>query len=259
MYQPCARHVPTENNTLRTTPPLYQQVTDILYERIRTGVYPLGEDLPTEAQLVAELKASTHTVRHALRLLTERGLVVRRAGSGSRVIATQEHTVFSYSVGNLQQQLRYPESTYRQILGAEHIVADPATAQILHCEVGTPWFRIQYVRWYESGGKPICWADVYLAPRYAGVKLPRDGGIPAYDVLEQLYGERVERAQADIEARRVTPEQAEALQVPEGTAAMVMTRRYSNREGNVFEITVSTHPEGRFVYSLDFRREVKRR
>ncbi|MES2184836.1 MAG: GntR family transcriptional regulator [Pseudomonadota bacterium] len=244
---------------MRKTPPLYQQIADILYERIRTGVYPLGEDLPTEAQMVAELKASTHTVRHALRLLTERGLVVSRAGSGSRVIAQQEHTVFSHSVGNLQQQMRYPPSTYREVLGSEHIVADQATALLLRCDVGTPWFRVQYLRWAESGGKPICWSDVYLAPRYADVKVPRDGSIPMYDQLEQAYGERVERAQADIEARRVTPRQAQALQVPEETAAMVVTRRYSNSQGSVFEITVSTHPEGRFVYSLDFRREVKRR
>ncbi|MES2184844.1 MAG: GntR family transcriptional regulator [Pseudomonadota bacterium] len=245
---------------MRTTLPLYRQVADILYERIRTGVYPLGEDLPTEVQLVAELKSSNHTVRHALRLLTERGLVVRRAGSGSRVIATQEHTVFSHSVGNLQQLLRYPPSTFREVLESEHIVADQATALLLRCDVGTPWFRIQYLRWAESGGKPICWTDVYLAPRYAGViKLPHHGSIPVYDQLEQAYGERVERAQADIEARRVTPRQAQALQVPEETAAMVVTRRYSNSQGSVFEITVSTHPEGRFVYSLDFRREVKRR
>jgi GntR family transcriptional regulator len=244
---------------LRETPPLYQRVADILYGRIRTGVYPLGDDMPTEAQLVAELKASTHTVRHALRLLTERGLVVRRAGSGSRVIATQEHTVFSHSVGNLQQQMHYPQATVREVLQSEHIVADPATARLLHCDVGTPWFRIQYVRRADVGGTPICWTDVYLAPRYAGIKLPQDGNIPLFDLLEQVYGERVERAQADLEARRVTSEQARALQVPEGTAAMIMTRRYSNRDGNVFEIAVSTFPEGRFVYSVDFQREVKRR
>jgi GntR family transcriptional regulator len=244
---------------LRKTPPLYQQVAELLYERIRTGVYPLGEDMPTEAQLVAELKSSNHTVRHALRLLTERGLVVRRAGSGSRVIATQEHTVFSHSVGNLQQALRYPESTFREVLESAHIVADATTALLLRCDVGTPWFRVQYVRWAEAGGKPICWSDVYLAPRYADVKVPRDGSIPVYNELEQAHGARVERAQVDIEARRVTPRQAKALQVPAETAAMVVTRRYSDGEGNVFEITVSTHPEGRFVYSLDFNREVKRR
>lgn len=245
---------------MRTTLPLYQKVADILYERIRGGTYPLGADLPTEAQLVAELKASTHTVRHALRLLTERGLVVRRAGSGSRVIATQEHTVFSHSVGNLQQLLRYPDSTYREVLESEHIVADAATSRLLRCDVGTPWFRIRCLRRSEAGGAPICWTDVYLLPRHAGVlKLPVHATMPVYDQIEQAYGERVERAQVDIEACTVTPRQAQALQVAEGTAAIVVTRRYGNSEDNVFEITVSTHPEGRFVYSLDFKREVKRR
>src|SRR5690606_4125395 len=100
-----------------------------------------------EAQLVAELQASNHTVRHALRLLTEKGLIVRRAGSGSRVIATHEHTVFSHSVGNLKQLLRYPKSTYRQILDSGHVEADAQLAQQLGCDVGTPWFRLRCIRW----------------------------------------------------------------------------------------------------------------
>jgi GntR family transcriptional regulator len=245
---------------LRTTLPLYQKLADLLYERIRAGTYPLGADLPTEAQLVAELKASTHTVRHALRLLTERGLVVRRAGSGSRVIAVQEHTVFSHSVGNLQQLLRYPDSTYREVLESEHITADAALGRLLRCDVGTPWFRIRCLRWAEGGATPLCWTDIFLLPRHAGIlRLPTHGTTPVYDQIELTYGERVERAQVDIEASQVTARQAAALKVAEGTAAIVVTRRYSNAQDDVFEITVSTHPEGRFVYSLDFKRELKRR
>lgn len=240
--------------------PLYQKITDILYERIRSGQYPLGTDLPTEAQLVAELQVSNHTVRHALRLLTEKGLIVRRAGSGSRVIATHEHTVFSHSVGNLKLLLRYPKSTYRQIVDSGHIEADAQLAQQLGCDVGTPWFRLRCVRWSEDSSHPICWTDMYLLPRHAGVvKQPDHAVTPVYEQIERIYGERVERARVEISSGRIAPFQAEALQVEAGDPAIIVTRRYANADDDVFEITVSTHPEGRYTYMLDFKRELKRR
>ncbi len=242
------------------TVPLYQRTADLLQDRIRTGQYPLGQDLPTEAQLVAELKVSHHTVKHALRLLSEKGLVVRRAGSGSKVIAIQEHTVFSHSVGNLKQLLRYPESTHRELVASEHIVADAQVAAQLGCDVGTPWFRIRCIRWAEFASKPICWTDMYLLPRHAGVlKLPDHSTTPVYEQIERLYGERVERARVNISTARITDVQAKALQVEAGEPGIVVTRRYCNADDDAFEITVSTHPEGRYVYSLDFRRELKRR
>ena len=250
---------PGNPSSVRTIP-LYQKTADLLYERIRTGKYPLGEDLPTEAQLVAELKVSHHTVKHALRLLSEKGLVVRRAGSGSKVIAVQEHTVFSHSVGNLKQLLRYPESTYRKILGSEHVVADAELATLLGCDVGTAWFRVRSIRWAEDSSKPLCSTDMYLLPRHAGVlKLPDHGTTPVYEQIERLYGERVERARVFISTARITKEQALHLQAEAGGPAIVVTRRYCNADDDVFEITISTHPEGRYVYALDFRRELKRR
>jgi GntR family transcriptional regulator len=242
------------------TVPLYKKIADELYERIRSGTYPLGEDLPIEAHLCEEFQASHHTVRDAMRILIEKGLVVRRAGSGTKVIATKEPTVFSHSVGNLQQLIRYPESTYRENLATEHIVADPYLASLLACDLGTPWYRIRAVRRTDPTAKPICWTDFYLLPRHAGVvKLKDHLAAPVYDQIERLYGDRVERARIDILASRVSAEQAGPLQVVEDTPAITLIRRYADANDNVFEVTVSVHPEGRYMYSLDFKREIKRR
>ena len=56
--------------------------------RIRLGRYPVGELLPTETELMARHSASRQTVREALRILMDQGLIVRRAGLGSVIIAT---------------------------------------------------------------------------------------------------------------------------------------------------------------------------
>lgn len=66
--------------------PKYQQIAANLRERIRRGEYPPGQLLPTHPQLSEQFGVSLITVRHAVRLLVDEGLV--RTTSGKGTIAT---------------------------------------------------------------------------------------------------------------------------------------------------------------------------
>ena len=63
----------------------YQQIADRLRDQITTGVFGPGERLPSEPDLVEEYQASRNTVRLAIALLTNQGLVVTRQGLGTFV------------------------------------------------------------------------------------------------------------------------------------------------------------------------------
>ena len=63
----------------------YQQIADRLREQITSGGTGPGERLPSEPDLVAEFDASRNTVRLAIALLTNQGLVVTRQGLGTFV------------------------------------------------------------------------------------------------------------------------------------------------------------------------------
>jgi len=63
--------------------PKYQQLFESLAEDIRSGRYGPGDKLPSEAALVEQFQTSRITVVRALRELQQRGLVQRRAGSGT--------------------------------------------------------------------------------------------------------------------------------------------------------------------------------
>lgn len=185
---------------------------------------------------------------------------MRRAGCGSKVIAVQENIVFSHSIQNLKQLFVYPESTYRENIDMEHVVANEDLASKLGCNEGTAWFRIRCIRKTTSNTAPICWTDIYLLPRFSGVvRLPDHATTPVYEQIERLYGERVERASICISTTRITKEQGKALKAEIGGPAVNVIRRYFNADEIAFEVTMSSHPEGRHIFSLDFRREVKRR
>jgi GntR family transcriptional regulator len=66
-------------------PSLADQVLMILIDRIRDGVYPPGEQLPTENELIEEFSVSRATLRSAYAKLEERNLIQRRQGVGTFV------------------------------------------------------------------------------------------------------------------------------------------------------------------------------
>ena len=63
----------------------YRQIADDLRDQITAGTLPPGSQLPTEPKLAAAYGASRSTVRLAIGLLIQQGLVETRQGVGTYV------------------------------------------------------------------------------------------------------------------------------------------------------------------------------
>jgi DNA-binding GntR family transcriptional regulator len=61
---------------------LYVQLANHIREQITTGQLPGGSKLPTLIDLAAQYDVAEMTVRKALRLLADEGVVVTRPGRG---------------------------------------------------------------------------------------------------------------------------------------------------------------------------------
>ncbi len=61
------------------------EVRTLLQERIKSDVYPVGEALPSEVNLAAELGVSRVTLRQVLQSLEEEGVLVKKHGVGTFV------------------------------------------------------------------------------------------------------------------------------------------------------------------------------
>ncbi|WP_043837371.1 GntR family transcriptional regulator [Muricoccus aerilatus] len=238
--------------------PRYQEIANALLSEIRLGLHPVGSRLPIETELGVRFGVGRHTVREALRILTQQGVIVRRARVGSVVLAPGPPALFTHSVGSLAEWMRYPPETYRETVQTGEVVADRELAALLKCEEGRRWFRIGSVRRADAFSKPLGWADIYILPKYAAVAKRRDHGrIPVHEQVAKQFGEAIEYAQLDILTRGLPPELAPWLGDPPGSPTLVMVRRYYGVRSGLFEITVTTHPEGRYVYSMEMRRDLR--
>ncbi len=69
--------------------PLYVQLADQLQAMIERGELPEGKPLPSESTLQQEHGLARGTVRAAVRLLRQRGLVATMPQRGTYVLGTQ--------------------------------------------------------------------------------------------------------------------------------------------------------------------------
>jgi GntR family transcriptional regulator len=238
--------------------PRYRAIAAKLQTDIGAGRYPVGSLLPPELKLCKTFRASRHTMREALRVITEQGLITRRAGAGSVVTAAAQPAVFTHTVGSLAQWMRYPDDTWRETVSAQEVVADKRLAARIRSEPGQKWFCITSVRRSDHHSDPLAWTEIYVLPKFASVIRQKEHPrVSVHVQVEKMFGETVERAQLEVFATKISAKLARILKVKPGTAALTMVRRYWGQKSGHFETTVVTHPEGRYTYSMELTRELK--
>jgi DNA-binding GntR family transcriptional regulator len=223
--------------------PRYVDVTEVLRDRIESGYYPVGSRLPTEAQLTEEFDVSRSTIRLALSAIEEAGLIDRRQGSGTTVLAQRPLVRYVLSATTEDDILRYASETVLEFLG-------PATpvpfADARRLQLGDPdrWVRIRGIRRDRHNGPALGISTVFLAASLAG---------PA-ERLRQ-HGLTVTHIEQEITATLLAEDEARALDAHAGAPALAIVRRYFSAEAGLFEIAENIHPAERFSYALRLERE----
>lgn len=234
--------------------PQYVLVAQALIDDIRRGRYPVGELLPPETLLCTQFGVSRHTVREAMRLLIQRGLVSRQRGVGTQVMSSEPHAHYTQSTASLADLPRYVEETRLVVREIVDVLADEEVAELLECPVGQRWMHVHGFRYIGSVKEPVALTDVYIKAAYAGIKEAiATEPVPVYSLIERLYGVRVAEVKQGVEATIIGARQARALNVTPGSAGLVITRRYYAEGGHLVEVAVNLHPADRFSYQMTLR------
>jgi len=233
--------------------PRYRQIAEELLSQIRGGQHAIGAMLPTETELCTVHAASRHTIREALRLVEEAGLVARRQGSGTTVIAHESRGRFVQDLTSMGGLLQYPEETRLTVLRASEV----PSSQVPGLPEGESWMRVEGLRRVRLTTAPICYTIVYIPLEYASV-VEDIGQQPGsvYALVERRFGLQLASVEVDISAGGVPRDQAALLEVEPGAPALMIRRRFLDQNGRVFEVSEGCHPAPRFTYRATLKREV---
>jgi GntR family transcriptional regulator len=229
--------------------PAYQAMADDLRARIATGEYAPGQQIPTLPELCALYSVSSTTVRNALRLLRDEGLLEMRSKAGTIVRAApavhrlphdryrshpEPATPYTADEGIGWQEFRLDKRF-------ERVPADATLAELFGCPPGEPLLA-RHFRFYaedrptQLSTSYLRWSDVARTPVADPINEPWPGGTVA-----QLASLSITVTDIEEEFRAAMPsrEESQALQLPPGTPVLRWTRRMLTADRRVVEVA---HP-----------------
>lgn len=236
--------------------PLYQRLAQALRVEIEAGRHPVGAVLPTEIELCERHAVSRHTVREALRLLVDQGLIERRQGAGSRVIAATPPVAYVHTIRSLSELFSYTRDTTLDVVSAELTTLSETDAAIIRWPAGTRWLRITGIRRTADRSETVCHVTIFVHARFAGLLPDVEGqDRPIHALIEARSGERVEEAVQEVSADVMPPAAARALGTRAGPPALRIVRRYLDASGGAMMVAVNWHPGDRFAYTIHLHRD----
>jgi GntR family transcriptional regulator len=204
-------HVPATSNST----PIY---------RIEAGHIAPNEALPAERDLAATHKVSRDTVRKAIKLLEEQGVLYSDHGRGTFVAPLAVRKMSRFLDSFTEDTLKRGGTPGQKILVMEDIVANMAIASLLNVEHESPVLHIKRLRLLD--GAPVGIQDSYLRlPAGHGLtraELERSGSL--YRLLVEKFGIEPSESLESLGAVAAGRDEVELLGIAQGTPILMCER-----------------------------------
>jgi GntR family transcriptional regulator len=227
--------------------PVYKQIADHLRTAIARGRLREGDQLPSEAQLMDHYGVARMTIRNAMRLLQDEGLVTAEHGRG--VYVRSRPPVRRLASDRFAQRHR-KEGKAAFITEAEQAGATAEVDRIEVTETNPPTevadrlgvrddaIVVVRSRRYLLDGRPVEMAVSYIPADLArGTPIsdpnPGPGGI--YARLEE-QGHTLDRFTEDVTARMPTPQEIRLLNLSPGVPVFRLVRTAYDMDNRPVEV-----------------------
>lgn len=224
----------------------YAALAAAMRARVVAGEWPPGSAMPAEQTLAAEYGVALGTLRRALDLLAEQGLVERIHGRGTFVrqgLGGAPMLRF-FRFGAVGEQV--PAS---RILARATPAAPAEVARVLGCGPGEPALRLKRLR--SLGRQPALYEDIWLPlPLFAPLADgdPADWGDLLYPLFAERCGVHVHRAVDSIGFCSLGAAQARALRLPAGHPCARVQRQAFDLAGRCVEWRTTLGDANAFHY-----------
>jgi DNA-binding GntR family transcriptional regulator len=180
---------------------IFEQVNEILRERIRQGEYSAGSRLPSESELSEEFNVSRATIRTVLARLAAEGLILRKQGDGTYVNESLQDV--NAHLGGLTDFVRLIESSGHipsiRALSSERRTATPKESHILGLEEQQE--VISLLRLLYAGDIPVILANnVFAVALFLDPDQEINLELPIQDVMRRYCRQEIAYAVVDIRA-----------------------------------------------------------
>lgn len=202
---------------------LYYQLYDILSEEITSGKYKVGDRLPTETQLIDYYSVSRITVRKAMNMLADEGLIIKKAGYGTFVepkkMSQRLNKVVHFS--NDMMQKGYNVSV--KVLENKIVYASKNIAHALNIPENSKLIKIKRLRY--ANNIPTCIECAYLIYENCPEVINNDFSKQSLrNYISKNYNINWKHASQRIYARNADENNSKLLEVEKNDALIYIER-----------------------------------
>ncbi len=224
-----------------------QAIAAELAAEIEAGQYAVGSRFPADPELRQRFQVGRHTIREALKLLTEQGLVGRRRKTGTFVLATSPLSPYVHSLRDLRGLLDFAENTVLQVKHIGGVSADTRLLNSFDDIASGRWLRVAGLRLLHGEDVPLCWSEIFIPKRFSP---PREqilaSPMAIYEETMAHNGFRLEYVEQEVTASLLPAAMMPLLGVESDTAALIVKRRYVAHTGETFEVSHNLYPANRY-------------
>ena len=229
----------------------YQEIFNDLQEKILNGSYLAGVLLPTEKELQDQYQVSRDTVRKALRLLTEKGLIQKVQGRGSQVLKQE---LLNFPVSGLTSYKELVDSlglnSQTRVISLDLMTVDEQTALQTGFPEGSQVWKVLRTRSID-GVVSVLDLD-YLAKDCVPNLTQEIAQTSIYAYLEEDLGLDISYAQKEITIQASTERERLLMDNQDDYLVLIRSRVYL-ADTRQFQYTEGRHMIDKFQL-VDFAR-----
>lgn len=214
--------------------PLYMQLEEIFRERIASGEWGQGRQIPSELELSQVFGVSRMTVRGVITRMVDAGLLSRVPGKGT-FVAVPKITTMAPAYQGIREQLEaLGYATTTQLLHTNTGPAPEPVYRALGVHADEPVHEIMRVR--SIDGVPVSlhhsWVPVEMAPSLIDYNVEAE---QLCVILAAHFGLSMTRVDERLEAVGASSEHAQRLGVQTGIPVLVLEDTIFDALGRAFE------------------------
>ena len=225
--------------------PLYQQLAERLAERIRGGEFPAGSALPAIDHMARTMHVSTMTMRQAIRVLIDRGILFSRQGKGTFVAAAKMERDFRQVLSFSEETRAHGATPRAHAISFARQMPDAESMAALridgHCELFT-LRRVRIADELPLGIESSC-IPAHFCPN---LMEHYDPATSLYEALESHYNLRICITDEVMEVGVADAESATLLEIPPLSPVFLFTRISYLEDGTPVEHVRSVYRGDRY-------------
>ncbi|WP_373232400.1 GntR family transcriptional regulator [Cohnella sp.] len=216
----------------------YLVIAEILQKEIDSGVYNIGEPLPSEAELSRRFKVNRYMIRHSLNFMNKKGVIRSFQGKGHYVCEKPMEIQYTITPAmcftDVMLQLGCKPNA-KLLKGEESLPPEPI-AKMLRMAPDEMGIRLEILRYAD--GIPLAWNETWLPMKYFQNFLDKYTSFTSlYALLREEYQMQLKRIWSTFEASYPSSEEALHLQISPNTSLLHIASVMRDQDYRIIEYT----------------------